>query len=61
MIPRKIISKIKSICGNDKAAFDALIDLLEYEDSGNGKQNIHCKEVIEKYEKEIRSHENKGS
>ena len=45
--------KVKSKCGDNKEMFRLLMDLLEYEDSGNGKQKIHCKEVVEKYAKEV--------
>lgn len=53
MIPKKIEKKIKEKCGLDKDAFYALMNLLEYEDTEKGKQNIHCKEVIEDYAEAI--------
>ena len=58
MISKKISQKIKSKCGDDKSAYNALIDLLEYEDSGVGKQNIHCRNVVESYTKEFIKYEN---
>lgn len=49
MIPKKIEKKLKEKCGLNKSAFNALVDLLEYEDTEKGKQNVHCKDVIERY------------
>jgi len=51
MIPEKIQKKIKEKCGSNKEDFEVLMNLLEYEDSGKGKQTVHCKEVVEKYAK----------
>lgn len=51
MIPEKIKKKLKEKCKNDKRTYEVLLNLLEYEDSGKGKQTVHCKEVVEKYAK----------
>lgn len=55
MIPKKIEKKLKEKCGLNKNAFNALVDLLEYEDTEKGRQNVHCKEVIEKYTEVFKS------
>ena len=56
-IPKNIDSKLKEICGENKEAYETLKDLIEYEGNNKSKQNIHCKETVEKYIAEVRKYE----
>lgn len=59
MITKKIKNKVKNKCGDDLKAYQALIDLLEYEDDAKSKQNQNCKRVVEAYAKEYEKYENR--
>lgn len=51
MIPEKVKKKLREKCDGDQAIYEVLLNLLEYEESGRGKQQVHCGEVVAKYAK----------
>ena len=57
-IPKNIDTKLKAVCGTNEKAYNTLKDLIEYEGNNKSKQNINCKETVEKYIAEVRKDEN---
>ena len=57
-IPTNIDNKLLEKCKDKNEAYKALKELIDSEINSKSKQNIKCKEIVEKYIEECKKNEN---